>query len=237
MSEPQTIVHLDTPGGPVRAVAACKDGKVETVTIENVPAFVDRLDCPLEIAGHGTIMADIAYGGMFYASVNAQALGFAVAPHEARDLAILGEKIRLAAREQAPCEHPGNPGIRDVTIVQFAMPFAGPGEPVRNTCVMSPGRSDRSPTGTGTSARMAILAARGHLKPGESLVHTSIIGSRFIGRYLSDTQVGGRPAIRTSITGRAWLTGSFDYFLDPADPWPEGYVVGDTWGVTGNLTQ
>jgi proline racemase len=237
MTEPETVVWLDTAAGPVRARAACRDGKVEHVTIENVPAFVDRLDVPLEVEGHGTIRADIAFGGMFYASVDAHALGFAVTPDEARDLALLGERIRLAARAQAPCVHPENPGIRDVTIVQFATPFAGPGQPTRNTCVMSPGRSDRSPTGTGTSARMAILAARGQLRPGEHLLHTSIIGSMFDGCYLGDTVVGDRPAIRSSITGRAWLTGSFDYFLDPTDPWPQGYVVGDTWGVTGNLTQ
>lgn len=237
MHEPETVVWLDTPGGPVKAVARCRAGKVEDVTIENVPAFVDRLSQPIEVEGLGTVSIDIAYGGMFYASVDAQALGFRLTPDEARDIALVGERIRIAARAQAPCVHPENPGIRDVTIVQFAGPFAGSGQPTANTCVMSPGRSDRSPTGTGTSARMAILAARGQLKPGDSLVHTSLIGSRFIGRYLSDTTVGGRSAIRSSITGRAWLTGTYQYFLDPSDPWPQGYVMSDSWGVTGNVTQ
>jgi trans-L-3-hydroxyproline dehydratase len=237
LSEPETTIRLDTPGGPVSVTARVANGRVAGVTIANVPAFVDRLAAPLEIAGERTIATDVAYGGMFYASVDAPALGFAIEPHEARDLAILGEKIRIAAREQFDVVHPQNPGISGVTIVQFAGPFAGPDQPTRNTCIMSPGRSDRSPTGTGTSARMAILAARGLLKPGETLVHQSIIGSRFIGRYLGDATLGDRPAVLTSITGRAWLTGTHQYMLDPDDPFPDGFIVGDNWGVTGNLTQ
>lgn len=237
MREPETVLTLDTPAGPVPVRAVCRDGRVESVELSNVPSFVDRLAAPVEVEGHGTIAVDVAFGGMFYASVDAAALGFAIAPHEARDLAVLGEKIRVACRQQIDCVHPENPGIAGVTIVQFAGPFAGPGQPTRNTCVMSPGRSDRSPTGTGTSARMAILAARGQMRVGDTLVHESIIGSRFIGTVIGEARVGGRPAVRTTLRGRAFITGRFDYFVDPADPWPEGYVVGDTWGVTGNLTQ
>jgi trans-L-3-hydroxyproline dehydratase len=237
MREPETSLMLDTAAGPVAIKARCRNGKVEAVTLTNVPAFVDRLDAPLEVPGHGTILTDVAYGGMFYASVDARALGFEVAPHEARDLAQLGESIRLAAREQFAVAHPENPGINGVTIVQFAGPFAGPGQATRNTCIMSPGRSDRSPTGTGTSARMAILAARGQLKRGESLVHQSIIGSEFVGHWIADTTVGGKPAIISTISGEGWITGTSQVFVDPTDPFPEGYVVADSWGVTGNVTQ
>jgi proline racemase len=237
LREPETLVRLDTPGGVVHARAACRDGRVEGVTIDNVPALVDRLDAPLEVEGLGTIRVDVAYGGMFYASVDAAALGFSIEPHEARDLAVAGERIRRAAREQLPCRHPENPDIAGVTIVQFAGQFAGPGRPTRNTCIMAPGRSDRSPTGTGVSARIAILAARGLIRPGEELHHVSIVGSRFVGRHLADVTVAGRPAVRTSVTGRAFLTGTFLHQLDPDDPFPEGFVVADTWGVTGSISQ
>lgn len=237
MQEPETILTLDTPAGPVRVRARCREGRCESVELTNVASFVDRLAAPTEVAGVGTIAVDIAYGGMFYASVDAAALGFAIVPDEARDLAVLGEKIRTACRAQHESVHPDNPGIAGVTIVQFAGPFEGPGKPSRNTCVMSPGRSDRSPTGTGTSARMAILHARGLLAAGETLIHESIIGSRFEGRIVGETRVGGRPAIVTTLRGRAWITGSFQYFVDPADPFPLGYVVGDTWGVGGNIRQ
>jgi trans-L-3-hydroxyproline dehydratase len=237
MEEPETVLRIDTPAGPVTARARCRDGRCESVEIANVPAFVDRLDAPIEIAGQGTIALDIAYGGMMYASVDAAALGFAIAPDEARDLAVLGEKIRLACRERYDSVHPENEAIRGVSIVQFAGPFNGPGAVSRNSCIVAPGRCDRSPTGTGTCARMAILHARGLLREGEGLVHESIIGSRFVGRIEGTTTIGGRPAILPTIRGRAWITGSHTYFLDPSDPYPQGYVVADTWGVTGRATQ
>ena len=237
MTEPQTLLTIETPGGPVAIRATCRDGRCERVEIANVPCFVDRLDAPLEVSGHPSLTVDIAYGGMMYASVDAGALGFEIAPHEARDLACLGEAIRLACRERYDCVHPGNAGIRGVSIVQFAGPFNGIGEVSRNTCIVAPGRSDRSPTGTGTCARMAILHARGLMGVGDTMIHESIIGSRFTGRIVGETTVGGRPAIRPTIAGRAWITGTFQYYLDPDDPYPFGYVVGDTWGVTGSISQ
>ena len=237
MVEPETVLTIDTPAGPVTARAACRDGRCESVEITNVPSFVDRLDAPLEIAGRPSMTVDIAYGGMMYASLDARALGFAITPDEARDLALLGEAVRLACRERYDSVHPENPGIAGVSIVQFAGPFNGPGEISRNSCIVAPGRSDRSPTGTGTCARMAILHARGLMKAGDTMIHESIIGSRFTGRIVAETSVGGRPAIVGAIAGRAWLTGSMQYWLDPSDPYPEGYVVGDTWGVTGATGQ
>jgi trans-L-3-hydroxyproline dehydratase len=237
MSEPETRLRLDMPGGPVDVVAKCINGKCISVTLENVPAFVFKLDAPLQIEGYGTIAIDIAYGGMIFAICNARELGFAIAPSEARDLAALGEKIRVAARAQHPVVHPELPGIRDVSIVEFAMPFEGPGTTCRNTCIVSPGRSDRSPTGTGTSARMAVLHARGLLRVGEGLTHESIIGSQFHGRIVGETMVGERAAVRTTIQGRAWITGLHHYFVDRTDPWPTGYVVADTWGMSGAICQ
>jgi proline racemase len=237
MREPETIVMVDTPAGPVKARAICRDGKCLSVEFSNVPCFVDRLDAMLEIEGVGTVAVDVAYGGMFYAIVDAARLGFSVTADEARDLAAMGEKVRLAARAQLDVVHPENPAIAGVSIVQFARPFAGPGKVTRNTCIVAPGRSDRSPTGTGTCARMAVLHARGQMKTGDEIIHESIIGSHFKGRIVGETSIAGRKAILPTIAGRAWITGLFSYMLDPSDPYPEGYVVPDTWGVTGTVVQ
>jgi len=232
MREPITRLRLDMPGGPVDVTAKCEAGKARSVTIRNVPCYVDRLDARIEVEGVGAISVDVAYGGMFYALVDGAALGFEIRPDEARDLAALGEKVRLAARAQLDVVHPENPDIRGVSIVQFHTPFTGPGTVARNTCIVSPGRSDRSPTGTGLSARLAVLHARGLMKVGESFSHLSIIGSRFDGRIAAETNCGGRLAIVPEITGRAFITGMMTYFLDPDDPFPEGYTVADTWGVS-----
>ena len=232
MHEPETRLRLDMPGGPVDVVAECRAGKCVSVTLANVPSFAVRLDTPLEVEGHGTMTVDIGYGGMFYAIANARALGFEVAANEARDLAVLGEKIRQAARAQHEVIHPLHREIAGVSIVQFAAPFAGPNQVSRNTCIVAPGRSDRSPTGTGTSARMAVLHARGLLQVGEGIVHESIIGSRFVGHITGTTDVGGTPAVHTTIKGRAWITGYHHYRVDSTDPWPQGYVVSDTWGTS-----
>jgi proline racemase len=237
MQEPETIVRIEVPGGPVRARATCRDGKCVAVEIENVPAFVERLDADLEVEGVGTVRADVAYGGMFYALVDGTRLGFRVAADEARELAVLGERVRRAAREQLEVVHPENPGIRGVSIVQIHRPFAGVGAVTTNTCIVAPGRSDRSPTGTGTAARMAVLRARGQMRVGDAMIHASLIGSQFRGRILGETLVGGRRAILPSITGRAWITGLHQYAVDPEDPWPQGYVLNDTWGVSGTVEQ
>jgi proline racemase len=237
MQEPETRLRLDMPGGPVDVLARCESGKARSITIRNVPCFAERLDAPLEVEGVGAISVDVAYGGMFYALVDATALGFEIRPDEARDLAALGEKVRRAARAQFDVVHPENPEIRGVSIVQFNAPFMGAGTAARNTCIVSPGRSDRSPTGTGLSARLAVLHARGLLKVGESFSHLSIIGSRFDGRIAAESACGGRPAIIPEITGRAYITGMMTYFLDPEDPFPDGYTVADTWGVSTHTRQ
>jgi proline racemase len=237
MREPQTELTIDTPAGPVKAIATCRDGKCVSVEFGNVPCFVDKLDATIDVVGVGSLTIDVAYGGMFYAIVNAAKLGYSIAPSEARDLAILGEKVRLAAREQLKVVHPENPSIEGVSIVQLNMPFEGVGKATRNTCIVAPGRSDRSPTGTGTCARMAVLHARGQMKVGDHMFHESIIGSRFKGTIAGEATIAGRPAILPRIEGRAWITGFHTYCLDAGDPYPEGYVVADSWGVTGTMSQ
>ncbi|QUS36760.1 proline racemase family protein [Falsirhodobacter algicola] len=237
MHEPITRFKLDMPGGVIEVTAECREGRCRSITFRNAPAFAMRLDGPLEVEGHGTIPIDIAYGGMIFGIVDAKALGFSIAPDEARDLAILGEAIRKAARAQFDIAHPEFDNVRGVSIVQFAMPFEGSGKVTRNTCIVAPGRSDRSPTGTGTSARMAVLHARGQMGVGDTLIHSSIIGSTFTGKILAEDRTGPRTTITPQITGRAWITGRHSYMLDPEDPWPEGYAVADTWGATPTLKQ
>jgi len=237
MVEPVTRFKLDMPGGIIEVAAECEGGKCRSITFRNAPAFAAVLDGALEVEGYGTISLDIAYGGMFFGIVDAKALGFEVKPDEARDLAVLGEKIRKAAREQFDVVHPDFPNVRGVSIVQFAMPFEGSGKVTRNTCIVAPGRSDRSPTGTGTSARMAVLHARGLMGAGDTLIHSSIIGSRFIGKILEVNTTGDRVTITPQITGRAWITGQHTYMVDAEDPWQSGYMLSDTWGVTPTLKQ
>lgn len=237
MTEPETRLRLDMPAGPVDVRAGCEDGRVLWVELTNVPCFATHLDVPLEVEGVGTIAIDIAYGGMFYAMTDATKLGFALEPGEARELAVLGERIRLAARARYPVTHPENPAISGVSIVQLHAPFTAPGGESRNTCIIAPGRSDRSPTGTGLSARLAALAARGLLKPGDRYDHTSLIGSRFEGRIVAAARAGDLPAIIPAIRGRAWITGFHSYVVDPRDPYPAGYRVADTWGVTDGVRQ
>ena len=233
MQEPVTRFKLDMPGGVIEISAECEGGKCRSITFRNAPAFAAVLDGALEVKGHGVIPLDIAYGGLFFGIVDAKALGFEIRPDEARDLAILGQKIRSAAREQFDVVHPDFPNVRGVSLVQFAMPFEGRGKVTRNTCIVPPGRSDRSPTGTGTSARMAVLQARGLMGVGDELIHSSIIGSRFIGKILEVNRVGERTTIIPQISGRAWITGQHIYMVDPEDPWQTGYRLSDTWGVSG----
>ncbi|MGH2931454.1 MAG: proline racemase family protein, partial [Gaiellaceae bacterium] len=142
-----------------------------------------------------------------------------------------------AAREQLTCVHPENPEIAGVSIVQIAAPWQGVGQVTRNAVVVAPGRLDRSATGTGLSARLAVLHARGLMKVGDSMTHASAIGSTFEGRIVEETRVGDRDAIVPAIRGSAWITGIWQVLVDPTDPYPEGYLLSDTWGVSGLDTQ
>jgi trans-L-3-hydroxyproline dehydratase len=237
MSEPETTLRLEAPAGVVEVTARCRDGRCESVELTNVPCFADRIDAALEVEGLGTIAVDVAFGGMWYAIADAPALGFALEPGEARELSRIGELIRVAAREQLPCVHPDNPEIAGVSIVQIAEPWRGIGAASRNAVVVAPGRLDRSATGTGLSARMAALHARGLMGVGDGMTHASVIGSTFDGRIVSETIVGGRPAIVPAIRGSAWITGITQVFVDPDDPFPEGYLLSDTWPGSGSDEQ
>ncbi|MGH3049084.1 MAG: proline racemase family protein, partial [Gaiellaceae bacterium] len=179
--------------------------------------------------GVGTIAVDVAFGGMWYAIADADELGFALEPREARELSEAGELIRLAAREQLPCVHPENEEIAGVSIVEIAQPWQGVGAVSRNAVVVAPGRLDRSATGTGLSARMAALQTRGLMRVGESMTHASVLGTTFDGRIVGETTVGGQAAIVPAIRGSAWITGVTQVLVDPSDPFPEGYLLPDTW--------
>ncbi len=229
MIEPVTTLRLEAPGGPIDITAGCRNGKVEWVELENVPCFADRLDAPLEVEGLGTLTVDVAYGGMWYAIADARALGFELVPAEARDLSRVGELIRAAAREQLPVVHPENTGIAGVSIVQVAEPWQGIGRVSKNAVVVAPGRLDRSATGTGLSARLAALHARGRMHVGHSMTHASVIGSTFEGRIVREVDVAGRVGIVPAIKGSAWITGVTRVVVDPTDPYPEGYLLSDTW--------
>jgi proline racemase len=229
MREPETTLRLEAPAGVVEVTARCRDGRCESVELTNVPCFADRIDAPLEVEGLGTITVDVAFGGMWYAIADAEALGFALEPAEARELSRVGELIRAAAREQLACAHPENPEIAGVSIVEIAEPWRGVGAVSKNAVVVAPGRLDRSATGTGLSARMAALHARGAMHAGDSMTHASVLGSTFDGRILSETSIAGRPAIVPAIRGSAWITGIIQVLVDPSDPFPEGYLLSDTW--------
>jgi proline racemase len=231
MREPVTKLTLEAPAGLVPVTAQCRNGKCVSVTFDNVPAFVFALDRHVEVPRLGTVKVDVAYGGMIYALVDARSLGFEVAPSEAADLVKVGEWIKVAAAEQAPAIHPGNPEIHTINQTLFAGPLVDDplGKRSRNAVVVSPGRLDRSPCGTGTSARLAVMHARGQIREGQKFVHESVLGTEFIGEALGTADVGGVPAIRPAITGSACITAFHHYVLDPADPFPRGYKLGDTW--------
>ncbi|MEO6015506.1 MAG: proline racemase family protein [Devosia sp.] len=236
MTEPETRLTLEAPGGLVEIVAQCRDGKAERITVTNVPSFVDKLGATLEVEGLGTLSVDTAYGGDSFVIVDAPSLGFAVTPDEARDLAETGIRITRAANEQLGFTHPTNADWNHISFCQIAMPAErGDGMLVAaNAVAIQPGKIDRSPTGTGVSARMAVMRARGQMQMGDRYLARSIIGSEFLGRIEADTMLAGKPAIIPSISGRAWISGTRIEMLDPADPWPAGYRLSDTWPrITG----
>jgi proline racemase len=231
MVEPVTELTLESPAGLIRVRCACRDGKVTSVRLVNRPSFCYHLDAPVEVAGLGTIRVDVAYGGMTYAMVDAAALGFAVDASEARDLCVLGQRIKAAAVEQIAVEHPENPAIPGLTNTEFMGPIRRENGKLvaRNTVIVSPGRCDRSPCGTGSSARLAVMHAKGLIAAGETLIHESITGSRFICEIEGLTRVGPYDAVVPAIAGQAWITGLSQIGLDPSDPYPEGFTLTDTW--------
>ncbi len=244
MKEPYTDIVLEAPAGLIPVRAHCANGKVTRVTFQNVPAFAVHLDRPVEARGLGTVLVDVAWGGMFYFIAEAGPLGLRLTPDEGRDIVRVGEMIKAAVREQLPVVHPENPEIRDVTIGVLSGPPASPEADRRNAVVVSTGildwdapsswtgAIDRSPCGTGTCAKMAALHAKGTLPLHKDFRHEGILGTIFTGRLIEETRVGPYPAVVPTITGTAWITGLATYGVDPDDPFPEGFTVGDIWGRT-----
>jgi proline racemase len=244
MREPHTDLVLEAPAGLIAVRASCANGKVTAVTFRNVPAFAVHLDAPIEVPTLGTVTVDVAWGGMFYVIAEAAPFGLRLTPDEGRDIVRIGELIKAAAQEQLPVRHPENPAIAGVTIAQLSGPPSRPDADLKNAVVVSTGRLDwnrpgtwtgaidRSPCGTGTCARMATLHARGALRVGEAFRHEGILGTIFTGRLVEETTVGPYRAVVPEITGQAWITGFAHYVVDPDDPFPEGFTVGDIWGST-----
>jgi proline racemase len=218
-------VTLETAAGLVTCRVATGPGRATTVTIRNVPAFSVGLDLDVEVPGLGRVAFDLAYGGHFYALVAAAACDLTLEPKEAARLVEVGERIRLAIEARVPLVHPAMPAARGLLYVQFHEPARRADARLRNAVVVAPAGLDRSPCGTGTSARLANLHARGRLGVGEAFGHESIIGTLFTGRIAALTDVAGTPAVVPEITGRAWMTGRATLSLDPTDPFPGGFLL------------
>ncbi|MEV8308665.1 proline racemase family protein [Streptomyces flavidovirens] len=226
VTEPVTTVRLDTPAGLVTVDVQVTDGAATSVTLTNVPAFCAGLDRKVEVPGYGTVTYDLAFGGNFYAFVRLDELGLPFDRTRKDNLLAAGLAIMEAINtspDRRPV-HPEQPEIAGVKHVYLAAPGS---DAVRSRHAMAihPGWFDRSPCGTGTSARMAQLHARGALPLGRDFVNESFIGTEFTGRLIGETEVGGVPAVVPTVTGRAWITGTAQYFLDPTDPFPGGFLL------------
>ena len=243
VTEPITRLKLETPAGLIGVEAEVRNGKCRKVTFRNVPAFATHLDAKVEVRGLGCVTVDIAWGGMFYVIADAEPLGFRLTPDEARDIVRVAETIKAATQEQFRVVHPENPGIAGVTIAQLSGPPSTPGAHRKNTVVVSTGKLDwsrpqswtgaldRSPCGTGTCAKMAAMYAKEQLPLEQDFVHEGIFGTTFTGRLIEGTRVGPYRAVVPTISGQAWITGFAQYVVDPEDPFPNGFTVGDIWGA------
>lgn len=237
MKEPVTDLTLEVAAGLIGITAECKNGKVKNVAFDNVPAFVYVLDHKVNVPGLGVVSVDVAWGGMHYVLIDAASVGLAIKHKYGQELVRIGELIKAAVIESFEPVHPENNEIRGVTILQWTEPLqteADETKTAKNTVIVSPGRFDRSPCGTGTSARMAVLHARGELKEGETFKHRSIIGTEFVCQIRGTAKVGTYDAVLPRVRGRAWLTGYRQSMLDTTDPFPLGYRVGDQW-FSGDL--
>jgi proline racemase len=231
MQEPETRLMLEAPAGLIEVRATCVNGKAQSITLRNVPAFASHLGVTIQVDGVGKVKVDTAYGGDSFVMADAADFGLSITPTDARQVAELGRKLVKAANEQLPFHHPELPEWKhhSFCFMRGALEKENGILTSRNACVVNPGKLDRSPTGTGCSALMAVLHAKGLMKAGETYIGRSVIESRFTGRIAEETTVGGKPAIVPEITGRAWISGQSTLLLDPDDPWPAGYKVSDTW--------
>lgn len=243
MTEPVTRLTLEAPAGLLEVKATCRNGKVERVEFLNVPAFAMHLDVPLEVSGYGRIKVDIAWGGMFFVMADAAEFGIQPTADYGHDIVRACEAMRHAAVQQYPVSHPDHPHLTGPTISQLVA--AGSSEDIHGVSATSvssgafnpakpnamTGALDRSPCGTGTSAKMAVLHAKGLLEVGEDYVNAGPLGTTFTGRIEELTSVGPYQAILPSISGRAWISGVSQYLVDPSDPFPAGFKVGDIWST------
>ena len=228
MVEPVTTVVLDTPAGLVTARARCTDGRCQSVSLDMVPSFVEQLDVPIETADFGVIKADIAFGGVYYALVDVDQIGLSIAPENARELATQGVRLKGLINQQVKVSHPLFKALDEVAYVMFRHRVD---RLTYQTCTtLPPGRVDRSPCGTGSSANLATLSARNLVEVGDALTSRSTIGGEFQVELLGLTTVGGKPAVLPRVTGRAWIYGLHQIGLDPDDPLAAGFMLSDTWG-------
>jgi proline racemase len=224
VTEPVTTIRLDTPAGLVTAEVAVRDGAATAVTLRNVPSFVQALDQKAVLPDGRTVTYDLAYGGNFYAILPLAELGLPFERERKDEILAAGVALIDAVNAQQPPIHPGDPTITGLHHAQLLAPDAD-AHHSRHALVIHPGYFDRSPCGTGTSARMAQLHARGELPLHRDFVNYSFIGTSFTGRLLGTTEVAGRPAVLPQLTGRAWITASAQYLLDPTDPFPAGFLI------------
>jgi proline racemase len=228
MEEPSTTVVLDTPAGLVTAVAQCSDGRCKSVSLDMVPSFVEHLGATIETDEYGPIKADIAFGGVYYALIDVDQVGLTIAPENARRLACEGVRLRGLVNQQIKVQHPVFDALNEVAYVMFRNRIDNK---TWQTCTtLPPGRVDRSPCGTGSSANLATLAARGLIQPGDELTSRSTIDGEFKVQLLGLTEVAGRAAVLPRVTGRAWLYGLHQLGVDPDDPLSAGFMLSDTWG-------
>jgi len=224
--EPVTGIVLDTPAGVVRAEVAVKGGVAESVTIQNVPSFLYKPDVEVDVPEVGWVRVDIAYGGNFYAILPAESVGLEITPEHANEITSCGTKIWKAVNEQVEIHHPEEPEINCVNYVEFSAPPTNPAATMKNAVVVPPAAIDRSPCGTGTSAKMAALYTKGELDLNEEFIHESIIGSLFYGQLIEETRVGSFTAVVPTIRGSAYIMGIQQFVLDPRDPFPAGFLLG-----------
>lgn len=227
MKEPETILTLDTAAGLVTVTAACRDGKVTSASINTTASFVQDLDLEVETAEFGRIKVDVAYGGCFYGLIDVAQIGLTIEPGNAQKLTQAGMSILGDLMTKVPVQHPELPQINQFSYVMFR---DIQGDTVVTCTVLKPGRVDRSPCGTGSSANLAAMHARGLVKVGGVLTSRSIIGSTFKVELTGETMVGTLPAVLPRVTGRAWIYGFSQIGLDPTDPFPRGFALSDTWG-------
>ncbi|MEY9164909.1 proline racemase [Sinorhizobium fredii] len=228
MQEPETIVRLDTPAGLIVARATCREKRCLSVSLDNVPSFAEALDRDIETPRWGRIKADIAFGGVYYAIVDVDLVGSEIAPANARYLAEAGIELKSLLADQVTVKHPELTGVNEIAYVMFR--GQEPDGAVRTCTTLKPGRVDRSPCGTGSSANLATLYARGEIGIGDRRTSRSIIGGEFTAEAIGVTEVGGRPAVLPRITGRGWIYGREQLRLSDDDPFKSGFALSDSWG-------